>query len=323
MSEFARELTELVQGLAKDAEPAAAGGLPPVWDRVTELGLVGIGIPEDRGGSGGSLGDLLVVIGELARAGVATPIVEAATAAYAAGMPEAGTFDTVAVRDVMVKDLGVVPYAPMARQVVVATDAGVRVVAPAGAEVVPVVDIAGQPAGRVVVTDAPAAQVDTDAKPVVERLALGRSASLLGGARGAYELTRSYVIERHQFGAPLIKIPSVAATLGQMAVRIDSVQTALDRAVVVLSDPDSSALRRFGAATVARVEAAQLATLVARSTHQLHGAVGITEEYPLHRYTRALWAQRDADRSQREWSTCLGATALAVEEDVLWDQLTA
>lgn len=70
MSEFGRELTDLVQDLAKDAAPPVDGTLSAVWPQVIELGLVGIGIAEDHGGSGGSLGDLLVVIRELARAGL-------------------------------------------------------------------------------------------------------------------------------------------------------------------------------------------------------------------------------------------------------------
>jgi acyl-CoA dehydrogenase len=56
---------------------------------------------------------------------------------------------------------------------------------------------------------------------------------------------------------------------------------------------------------------------------QLHGAVGITREYALHRYTRQLWAQRDADQSEYEWTRRLGAMATAVDEATLWDQLTA
>jgi acyl-CoA dehydrogenase len=73
----------------------------------------------------------------------------------------------------------------------------------------------------------------------------------------------------------------------------------------------------------ARITTAQTATVVARTTHQLHGAIGITGEYGRHRYTRSLWAKRDADRSERDWSGRLGAAALAVGEDVLWDELTA
>jgi len=82
-------------------------------------------------------------------------------------------------------------------------------------------------------------------------------------------------------------------------------------------------LRRFGAVASARVTAAGTATLVARSAHQLHGAVGVTQEYALHRHTRNLWNWRDADESERAFSGRLGAMALAVDENTLWNQILA
>ena len=91
------------------------------------------------------------------------------------------------------------------------------------------------------------------APEVIDRLALARSAALLGTAWGAYELTRRYVTEREQFGAPLIKIPAVSTTLAQMAVRIKFAQSALDRATTVCADDKTPALRRFGAASAARI----------------------------------------------------------------------
>lgn len=330
MSEFGRELTDLVQDLAKDAAPPVDGTLSAVWPQVIELGLVGIGIAEDHGGSGGSLGDLLVVIRELARAGLTTPIVEATTAARAVGMPRPGLFDTIAVKEIVdfehsavTADLGVVPYGSSADRVVLVTDTAVLALASGDADVLPATDIAGQPTARIVARGASCTRAaDVDGARIMERLAMARSASLLGSARGAYELTRDYLLERRQFGKPLLEIPSVAASLARMAVGINGTQTALGRAVAVANEPGSPPMRRFGAASAARVEAARMATLVAASTHQLHGAIGITEEYPLHRYTRALWAQRDADRAEREWSARIGATAVALDEDVLWDQLT-
>src|ERR1700722_1664120 len=94
MSEFARELTDLIESLADGAREKAGDD---VWARVCDLGLAGIGVPEEEGGSGGSLADLIVVIRELARAGLSTPIVEASTAGYAVGAAPGASFDTIVV----------------------------------------------------------------------------------------------------------------------------------------------------------------------------------------------------------------------------------
>ena len=97
MSEFARELTDLIRNLAEDAGERIDDCTGSVWGQVCELGLAGIGMPEEKGGSGGTVADLVVVVRELARAGVSTPIVEASTAAYAVGAAPGASFNTIVV----------------------------------------------------------------------------------------------------------------------------------------------------------------------------------------------------------------------------------
>jgi acyl-CoA dehydrogenase len=335
VSEFARELTDLIRNLAEDAGEKADDYTASVWGQVCELGLAGIGMPEDKGGSGGSLADLVVVVRELARAGVSTPIVEASTAAYAVDAAAAGeSFDTiVAIPDldvsskVITADLARVPFVDAASGLVIVTDSSVVTVPLAGESVTvkPGHDIADLPDGCVNLDGASVAHIlaGPTAPQVIDRLALARSAALLGSAWGAYELTRKYVMEREQFGAPLIKIPAVSTTLAQMAVRIRFADSALDRATTVCADAHTPELRRFGAVSAARISAAAAATLVARSSHQLHGAVGITAEYGLHRYTSRLWAQRDSDESEFAYCRRLGARVRSEGEIELWDGISA
>jgi acyl-CoA dehydrogenase len=328
VSEFANELTGLIQNLARDTDP------PSQWHTIQELGLVTIGIAEDAGGSGGGLDDLLVVIRELARAGIGTPIVEASTAAFAVGPPQRDSFDTIVV-DHMVNlaaptltvCLDAVSFAPDADRLVFVGDSDVAVVSLAqdGVTIDATTDVAGLPSGQVRINGAahqPAPHAP-DASVVVERLTLARAAALLGSAHGAYELTRGYVCEREQFGAPLIKIPAVSSALAQMAVRIRHAESALERAIKVCTQHGAPALRRFSAVASAKVTTAGMATLVARTAHQLHGAVGVTHEYGLHRHTGKLWAWRDADESERTLSGRLGAMALAVDENTLWNHILA
>lgn len=325
MSEYAQELTELVRSMAQSDPPGDR------WAEVQELGLVGIGTAEEAGGSGGTLADLIVLVRELARAGIATPIVEASTTLYAAGATSG--FDTVAIIDADVQaksvtvDLGAVPYAATAARIVLV---GTAVVAAVGRNAVGVnvlggTDLAGAETGRVKLDGAVADLIDKGpgAEAVTCRLALSRSAQLLGSCIAAYELTRSYVAERVQFGSPLIAIPAVSAALAQMSVRLRSAQTALDRAVDVFDDDAVGGARCLAAAASARILAADTATYIARTAHQLHGAVGITGEYELHRHTRKLWATRDLDRSVQRWAQLLGASARQSSESELWGLFTA
>jgi acyl-CoA dehydrogenase len=329
MSEFARELTDLIRNLAADA-----GDTGSVWGQVCELGLAGIGMPEDNGGSGGGVADLVVVVRELARAGLSTPIVEASTSAYAVGAAAGESFATVVVApDLDVSsnsatvNLTQVPFADRATGLVIVTASSVVTVPLAGESVTvePSHDIADLPDARVNLAGASVEHISggPGAAQVIDRLALARSAALLGTAWGAYELTRKYVMEREQFGAPLVKIPAVSTTLAQMAVRTRFAQSALDRATAACADAHTPELQRFGAVSAARISAATAATLVARTSHQLHGAVGITAEYDLHRYTSKLWALRDADQSEFACCRRLGARVREEGEIQLWECISA
>ena len=160
MSEFARELTDLIENLADDARDKAGD---QVWARVCELGLAAIGIPEEQGGSGGSLADLIVVVRELARAGLRTPIVEASTAAYAVGAAPGANFDTIvlapdvdAVSDTVTARFEHVPFADTAGGLVMVAASAVLTIPLAGQQVAvePGHDIAGAPYGQVRVDDA-------------------------------------------------------------------------------------------------------------------------------------------------------------------------
>lgn len=325
MSEFGEELRSVVAKLMSEPDEQVPGALPAVWDQIVELGLVGVGIPEDRGGQGGALDDLVVVTAELARHGVGTPFVEAATAAWVLG-DSSPAFDTLTLAPsgpFTAEGTFIAPWGMDAARLVVVTDASVGWVDLAGVGRSPVVDIAGWQGARVTLERAAMTAVDVDRDDVLARLGVLRAASLLGAGHGAFDLTRAYVREREQFGAPLLKLPAVAANLARMSTELTQAEAALDRAVAVLSDDDSVPATRRDAAAVARVTASAMATVVARQSHQLHGAMGVAAEYPLHHLTRALWAGRDADESELALAVGLGSRALAVDEDELWDSITA
>jgi acyl-CoA dehydrogenase len=154
------------------------------------------------------------------------------------------------------------------------------------------------------------------------RLALLWSTAVAGAAHGAYQLTRTYVSQRQQFGAPLLKIPAVASNLALMRVNLVQADAALAQAREAAEGP-AEAERAAAAVAVARITTASVATEVARLAHQLHGAMGITREYSLHRYTRRLWAWRDAVASERTWSDHLGRRAAALGEESTWMDLTS
>lgn len=120
------------------------------------------------------------------------------------------------------------------------------------------------------------------------------TAEIAGAADGAIDMTRTYVSDRVQFGRPLINIPAVGTALGELEVG----RVRLDRALheVLARIPRAEPNRLMFAIDSARAVAAEVASVTVRQAHQLHGALGVTEESGLFRRTLMLWADRDEGR---------------------------
>lgn len=335
MSQIATELKDLVDDVVgTDGPAAAAAGRQALWSRFCELGLHRVGVAEERGGSGGGFDDLLVVVQALAGHAVGVPIVEASTAdwvlSHSRGLD--GALTTLALLDrpldpgtgsadgSVTAELSGVPWAREADRVLLcAPDSAPLLVdlRDPSVSVRPGENLAGEPRDTVVLAGTPAEPLASapDGEQIRVRLALLWSAAVAGAAHGAYRLTKEYVAQREQFGAPLLKIPAVAGNLALMRVQLVQVDAAL--ALARESGPAGAGVE------VARLTTAAAATEIARLAHQLHGAMGVTQEYPLHHYTRRLWAWRDAVAVERDWAERLGRRAAGGGETVLWTELTA
>lgn len=318
-------LTEVAADVLGSVTPHDTDGhLPEVWSTMVELEWPLVSIPEDSGGAGGSLADLLTLVGAVAEHGVSAPLAEAALARWAlAGIGRADLPGLVvpAWEDTAGALRGV-GWARRAETLLVWPRNGTPYLAElTGAGIEPGANLASEP--RDTVTVLPEARTPLPEAPsrasAEARAALLNSAAITGAARGAHEITRVHVTRRHQFGRPLIAVRAVANALATMRAELMSVQAALDRACAVHTD--DSARSRAATAAV-KIRAARAATSIARSAHQLHGAMGVTREHSLHHVTRKLWAWRDEHGTERDWSARLGRMAVT-SADGVWDDLTA
>ncbi|MEA3001866.1 MAG: acyl-CoA dehydrogenase [Sphingomonadales bacterium] len=148
--------------------------------------------------------------------------------------------------------------------------------------------------------------------------ALVRALEIAGALQRIVELTVSYASERVQFGRPIAKQQAVQQQLAVLAGQAAAARAAAELAALAF-DGDQW-LTAVAAAKSRTGEAAGIAAAIA---HQVHGAIGFTEEHRLHLFTRAVWDWRDEFGSERHWQAMLGARILAAGNDGFWSFITA
>jgi acyl-CoA dehydrogenase len=127
------------------------------------------------------------------------------------------------------------------------------------------------------------------------------------------------VKEREQFGRPLAKFPTVQQELARMAGEVALIGAATQAAVAAegpaaggpAAGGQPGAGEGVSAVVAAKAQASSGAGVVAAIAHQLHGAIGTTQEHRLRLTTTRLWSWRDEDGSEAECCAELGRAALA------------
>jgi acyl-CoA dehydrogenase len=159
-------------------------------------------------------------------------------------------------------------------------------------------------------------------------LRLFRSLLIAGAAQRALDLTVAYVNEREQFGRALARFPVVQQEIARMAGEVALITAATQAAVAAGPGAgaglDAGAGVAFSAVLAAKGQASQGAGTVAAIAHQLHGAIGTTEEHRLRLTTTRLWSWRDEDGPASECFAELGRAALGAAHrgGGLWPWLT-
>ena len=326
---FTPEQRDLRRGLreflARHADEAAVrramddGYDRGLWGRLgSELGVLGLAVPEESGGAGGGLVDQAVAVEELGAAllagpvlgtvGLAVPALMAAgettllpelvegarTAALAVPAPS-GWYDAGAVTVVADADgalTGEVPH-------VVDGDADVLLVAARHGDAVGLYATEGglrtplstldptRHQANVRFDGVAARQVVADAGPALTH-ALRTGIALLaaeqvGGAQRLLDLTVAHAGQRLQFGRPIGSFQAVKHRCADMLVLLEHARSTAQHAAWALQDglddPDL-------AVSVAAATCSEAYQRIALDAVQLHGGVGFTWEHACHLYVK-------------------------------------
>jgi acyl-CoA dehydrogenase len=315
------EIAQVVDAIVADVAGGSGPGRLQVdrrsMDRLSEAGLWRVAVAEEVGGSGGEPGHLAVVLRRLGWGAAALPFLEDHLAAellgaHSSALPDglltvASRSDLVAREDsgrwVVSGQCAKVPWGAMASCVVaVARSERGDVLVALPTDDVAVVEghnVAGEPRDDLTYkTVGPIAVFADDgaASTLRSRVLLYRSLAMLGAAERALEMTITHVTQRTQFGRALAHRQVVQHYVADMFGVITAAAAACDMAI---ADVGASGLSRALPGCLAtRIEADRMASLVARLSHQLHGAMGVTQEHSLHHFTTRLSAWRQDDLSE-------------------------
>jgi acyl-CoA dehydrogenase len=310
------------------------GWAPAVWDAAAAVGLPWIGVPEAAGGVGGSLRDAIVILQIAGRHAAPIPLAETGVLAGwllgAAGLQVAdGPLSVIPGR--REDDLRLdgnrlsgsahrVPWGRSVARLVAVLDGHVVVTAPARAtRLDPMTNVAGEPRDtlhfdRVTVDAMAAAPEGVSAEMLRLRGALTRAALMSGALQALARMTETYTAARQQFGRPIGSFQAVQAHVVTAAEEAALVDVAVQAAAAACQSDHQPAWFEIASAKLVANHAALVAT---RAAHQAHGAIGMTQEYPLHQFSRRLWAWR-AEFGDSSWASRLGQAAVALGPEKLY-----
>ena len=117
---------------------------------------------------------------------------------------------------------------------------------------------------------------------VLEKSAVARCAEMVGGAQQVLEMTLEYAKERTAFGHPIGAFQSIQHRCADMSVDVESSRYVTYQAAWRLNE----GLPATNEVAIAKAWVNQAFRRVVTSAHQVHGAIGFTEDHILHFYTK-------------------------------------
>ncbi|MEB3048346.1 acyl-CoA dehydrogenase family protein [Mycolicibacter sp. MYC123] len=249
-----------------------------LWQLLCEqVGAAALVVPEELGGAGGELGDAAVVLEELGKALVPTPLlgtILAELALLAAQEPEAATLEQLAEGSAIGAVVFGDDYAvngDIADVVIGARDGQLQRWTAFSAEPVATMDPTRR-LGRITAE----ASTPIGADPgIADYAAILLAAEQIGTAARCLDLTVEYTKSRVQFGRPIGSFQALKHRMADLFVAVSAARAVVEDAIAEPS-PTSAAL--------ARVVASEALSKVAGEAVQLHGGIAITWESDIQLY---------------------------------------
>ncbi len=120
----------------------------------------------------------------------------------------------------------------------------------------------------------------------VDRAIAGACAEAVGAMERLLDITVGYLKTRKQFGAPIGSFQALQHRAADMLVELEQARSMAMYAALMVSESDPRARR--SAIAAAKVQITGAARFIGQQAIQLHGGIGMSEEYPAGRYFKRL-----------------------------------
>ncbi|WP_395309756.1 acyl-CoA dehydrogenase family protein [Mycobacterium sp. AMU20-3851] len=247
-----------------------------LWKLLCEqVGAAALVVPEDLGGAGGELADAAVVLEELGKALVPTPLLGTILAELALlGVQDHEPLEGLAEG----VSIGTVVFDP---DYVINGDIADVVIATDGAELTRWSAVTAQPKPTMDLTRRLSSVSATETAPLgvdpglADTAALLMAAEQIGAAARALDLTVAYTKDRVQFGRPIGSFQALKHRMADLYVKVQSARAVIYDAI---AEPSATS------ASLARVFASEALTAVVGEAVQMHGGIAITWEHDIQLY---------------------------------------
>ena len=308
---------------------AEAGEYPQnLWDALAENGMPLAWVSENNGGFGANYGEVFGAIWASAQAASPVPFAETLIANWLldyAGLAPAGGSASFAISGH--QPSADIPLGMQADQIVFFDEARSEIALfdnPADRRSA---EDSLSPdgmtkfifSGQVVVRSA---KTDLTRRGVEALVLTVRAVQMAAAMEAALNLSINYVSSREQFGRPLSKFQAIQHQLAVAASECAAATMAASQAASAFAANTSDPEKAWHEAVIAKVQIGHSVEAVTVPFHQVHGAMGYTQEYDLHHYTRRLWAWRDALGNEHYWSKILGEYLSRNTPDEIWKGVT-
>jgi acyl-CoA dehydrogenase len=326
MSDSHTMLTDAADRLFADLGADRKLDFALLWRQLDEAGFPSLLVGEAGGGFGGDWSDAVAVLRLIGHHALPAPLAEAIIAAHLLDRvginPVEGMTGLAATCEGQLDgghftgQLTSVAWGRIAETIVAVLDGRVlRVRREAAREIHLSHNPTGEPRDTLCFVNAEVAGGETTADPFALG-ALARTAMIAGALDATLARSVAYANERVQFGKPIGKFQAVQQSLAVFAEEAAAVNCAAQAAARAVDRGDAG----FEIAA-AKIRANMAAAVGHATAHQIHGAIGFTFEYDLHRWTKRLISWASEFGSERTWAERLGGRVAARGPDELWSDI--